>query len=75
MKNVDDETLIEDGTNNDPYEKEDDGDNVADDDDEQTFVLQDELIKYCNIDVDILLKACMKFRDLFMATVDPFENC
>uniref|UniRef100_A0A915K3G4 Uncharacterized protein n=1 Tax=Romanomermis culicivorax TaxID=13658 RepID=A0A915K3G4_ROMCU len=35
MKNVEDETLIEDGTNNDPYENDNYGDNVADDDDEQ----------------------------------------
>uniref|UniRef100_A0A915KU69 Uncharacterized protein n=1 Tax=Romanomermis culicivorax TaxID=13658 RepID=A0A915KU69_ROMCU len=35
MKNVDDETLIEDRTNNDPYEKDHDGNNVADDNDEQ----------------------------------------
>uniref|UniRef100_A0A915L003 Uncharacterized protein n=1 Tax=Romanomermis culicivorax TaxID=13658 RepID=A0A915L003_ROMCU len=42
----------------------------------KTFVLQGELIKYCDSDIDILLKACMKFRDLFMAetTVDPFES-
>uniref|UniRef100_A0A915JK46 Uncharacterized protein n=1 Tax=Romanomermis culicivorax TaxID=13658 RepID=A0A915JK46_ROMCU len=35
MQNVEDETLIEDGTNNDPYKNEDDGDNVADNDDDE----------------------------------------
>uniref|UniRef100_A0A915IQ27 DNA-directed DNA polymerase n=1 Tax=Romanomermis culicivorax TaxID=13658 RepID=A0A915IQ27_ROMCU len=127
MKNVDNETLIEDGTNNDPYENENDGHNVDDDDDEQastskktrkkqdkedivrrfvffdfettqehmieetehgtelqhvpnlciaqTFALQAELIKYWDSDVDILLKACIKFWDLFMAETTRPDEC
>jgi len=35
-----------------------------------------ELIKYCKSDVDVLMKSCLKFRDIFMeeTTVDPFEK-
>jgi len=38
--------------------------------------LKSELLKYCKSDVDVLLKSCMRFRDMFMeeTTVDPFER-
>ena len=47
------------------------------------FVFQDELLKYCRTDVDILRKACLIFRKLLMDTtaaidgvaIDPFERC
>ena len=32
----------------------------------KTFDLQNELEEYCRSDVDILLKSCLKFRELFM---------
>jgi hypothetical protein len=37
------------------------------------FNLQKDLIDYCKSDVDILLKCCMKFRDIFIAetSIDP----
>ncbi|CAC5375852.1 unnamed protein product [Mytilus coruscus] len=43
-----------------------------------------ELLKYCQSDVDILRRCCLKFRQLFMAMttkdsnkdgIDPFEKC
>ena len=48
-----------------------------------TFDIQDELLKYCKTDVNILRKACLTFRQLFMDTtetiggtyIDPFEQC
>ena len=30
------------------------------------FDFQKELLYYCHLDVDILMKGCMKFRELFM---------
>lgn len=40
------------------------------------FSLKDELIEYCKIDVDILRKACMRFRTLLLdnTQVDPFDG-
>ena len=49
----------------------------------QTFNLQEELLSYCKSDVDILVKSCLKFRELFMMIttsddftkgIDPFIN-
>ena len=43
-----------------------------------SFNLQDELLKYCKSDVDILRRASLKFRKLFMQMsdgIDPFANC
>lgn len=42
----------------------------------KVFNLKSELIKYCKSDVDVLMKSCLKFRDMFIeeTTVDPFEN-
>jgi hypothetical protein len=49
-----------------------------------TFDFQQELLKYCRSDVDILRRCCLKFRELFMAMtssdvgdegIDPFETC
>ena len=46
--------------------------------------LQTELLQYCKSDVDILAKACLSFRKLFMEItkkdsndtgVDPFTQC
>ena len=50
---------------------------------EDTFDFQDELLKHCKTDVDILRKASLTFRQLFMDTtetiggtpIDPFEEC
>lgn len=41
-----------------------------------TFCLKFELIEYCKIDVDILRKACMRFRSVLMdkTKVDPFNG-
>ena len=41
------------------------------------FDMQHELVTYCKSDVDILRKACIKFRELFIKMTDgvnPFEN-
>ena len=41
------------------------------------FDMQTELVKYCKSDVDILRKACIKFRELFILMTDgvnPFEK-
>ena len=47
------------------------------------FDFQEELIRYYQSDVDILIKCCLKFTDLFMGLtkkdghggIDPFEKC
>ncbi len=41
------------------------------------FNFQDEILKYCRSDVDILRRCCMEFRELFRSVtdVDPFEKC
>ncbi|XP_060588537.1 uncharacterized protein LOC132743952 [Ruditapes philippinarum] len=47
------------------------------------FSLQTELLRYCQSDVDILRKCCLKFRTLFKELtqtsdndgIDPFEKC
>lgn len=47
------------------------------------FVFQEEVLKYCRSDVDILRKCCLKFRDMFMTMtvkdghegIDSFESC
>jgi len=38
--------------------------------------MKDEIIKYCESDVDILLRSCMAFRDIFIneTSIDPFER-
>lgn len=38
--------------------------------------MKKEIIQYCESDVEFLMKACMRFRDIFMAetTVDPFNK-
>ena len=44
------------------------------------FDLYEELLKYCRSNVDILLNACWKFRQLYMECteadnpIDPFDN-
>lgn len=48
-----------------------------------SFDFQTELLRYCESDVDILRKCCLKFRSLFMDLtktgenkgIDPLENC
>ena len=45
---------------------------------DEPFDMQVEHINYCNSDVDILRRACLEFRRLFMKVtegVDPFHNC
>ena len=47
------------------------------------FDFQEELLKYCRSDVDILRKCCLKFRSMFKDItkksnskgIDPFEEC
>lgn len=47
------------------------------------FDFQKEILRYCESDVDILRKCCLKFRTLFIDLtkkgdnkgIDPFENC
>ena len=42
------------------------------------FDFQEELLKYCCNDVDILRKACLELRKLFMQIsggIDPFDKC
>ncbi|WAR08684.1 hypothetical protein MAR_018642 [Mya arenaria] len=50
----------------------------------ELFDFQTELLRYCQSDVDILRKCCLKFRKMFMELtkkgvgnigIDPFENC
>ncbi|KAL5020225.1 hypothetical protein ScPMuIL_003117 [Solemya velum] len=48
-----------------------------------SFVFQEELLKYCKSDVDILRRSCIQFRKMFMditsrngnSGIDPFERC
>ena len=37
------------------------------------FDFNEEIIKYCRSDVDILRKCCMEFREI--TNIDPFEKC
>ena len=54
-----------------------------DDNKNNTFNFQEELLRYCRSDVDILRRCCLKFRTLFMGLtkqdghsgIDPFERC
>ena len=47
------------------------------------FDFQEEILKYCRSDVDILRRGCLKFRDIFMNMtardgkegIDPFQQC
>ncbi|XP_028393192.1 uncharacterized protein LOC114517603 [Dendronephthya gigantea] len=41
------------------------------------FNFQDEILKYCRSDVDILRRCCMDFREMFrdVTGIDPFEKC
>ena len=41
------------------------------------FDFNEEIIKYCRSDVDILRKCCMEFREMFreITDIDPFEKC
>ena len=47
------------------------------------FNFQDELLRYCRSDVDILRRCCQQFRKIFMTItskdgtlgIDPFESC
>ena len=41
------------------------------------FDFQQEILKYCRSDVDILRRSCLEFRELFrdMTSIDPFEKC
>ena len=41
------------------------------------FNMQEELLKYCRLDVNILRKCCVKFRSMILdlCSVDPFEEC
>ena len=40
------------------------------------FNFQDEILKYCRSDVDILQRCCMEFREMFRSVtdIDPFEK-
>ena len=42
-----------------------------------TFDFNEEIIKYCRSDVDILRKCCMEFREMLceITGIDPFEKC
>ena len=40
----------------------------------KTFDLQTELLMYCKSDVDILVKSCLKFRELFMMITTSDDN-
>ena len=53
---------------------------------DKNFNLQEELVKYCLSDVDILTKSCLTYRDIFMEAtksdkiendcgIDPFMKC
>ena len=41
------------------------------------FDFNEEIIKYCRSDVDILRKCCMEFREMLceITDIDPFEKC
>lgn len=46
------------------------------------FDFQNELVRYCRSDVDILRRSCLKFRNMFIEMtstnnqgIDPFDNC
>ena len=46
------------------------------------FHFQEELLRYCRSDVDILRQSCLKFRQMFIdistkngSGIDPFEHC
>ena len=41
------------------------------------FDFQEEILKYCRSDVDILRRCCLEFRELFRSVtdIDPFEKC
>ena len=41
------------------------------------FNFQEEILKYCRSDVDILRRCCLEFRELFRSVtdIDPFEKC
>ena len=41
------------------------------------FNFQEEILKYCRSDVDILRRCCLEFRELFssVTNIDPFEKC
>ena len=41
------------------------------------FNFNEEIIKYCRSDVDILRKCCMEFREMLreITDIDPFDNC
>ena len=52
----------------------------------EPYIFQEQILKYCVMDVDILRKCCLKFRQLFMKVsikkeggkdkgVDPFKSC
>ena len=46
-------------------------------DNEYIFNFNEEIIKYCRSDVDILRKCCMEFREMLreITGIDPFEKC
>ena len=46
-------------------------------DNEYVFNFNEEIIKYCRSDVDILRKCCMEFREMLreITDIDPFEKC
>ena len=46
-------------------------------DNDYIFDFNEEIIKYCRSDVDILRKCCMEFREMFreITDIDPFEKC
>ena len=46
-------------------------------DNEYIFNFNEEIIKYCRSDVDILRKCCMEFREMLreITDIDPFEKC
>ena len=46
-------------------------------DSEYIFNFNEEIIKYCRSDVDILRKCCMEFREMLrgITDIDPFDKC
>ena len=46
-------------------------------DNEYVFDFNEEIIKYCRSDVDILRKCCMEFREMLreITGIDPFKKC
>ena len=46
-------------------------------DNDYMFDFNEEIIKYCRSDVDILRKCCMEFREMLceITGIDPFEKC